>query len=223
MKKVLTVGPEDFRDRMKDILGLDNQIFYEASTNDEALDIHIAENVNMIVTMMGIQGMEADMFFSRIRNDSELNDVAIVLACKNNESNIYGDKNIRLNGTIFLENDNHRLADTLKTHLNVPRRLSYRVITRIKIDGASGDTTLFGVMQNLSSTGMLIESDSKLENGEELKFSFSLPKSKRIHTGGEVIRVAKGSKTDASQYGIKFKGLNSAAQKDIQSYVENRN
>jgi Tfp pilus assembly protein PilZ len=222
VKKIITVGQELFCTRIRDILGTEEHTFRTAATNDKAFDLHVEEHADMIVAMQSREGMGSDVFCSLIRRKKELLDVAIVLACESWDSDLYKGRKLKSNGTIALEDSDRAIVKKLRSHLYVPKRHSYRVVTRIGIGGGRDNTPLYGFMLNLSATGLLIESESKLEQGEELNLSFFLPKSKRIVVTGEVVRVVPKETGDCCQYGIRFAGLDARAQQDIENFVTSK-
>ncbi len=78
------------------------------------------------------------------------------------------------------------------------------------------------MIENISTTGLLLQTDNDLQEGTGLSISFFLPKSKRIMTNGQIVRVIHGKKGDGVLYGVRFDGIDVKMQRDIEQFVESR-
>jgi len=78
----------------------------------------------------------------------------------------------------------------------------------------------FSLSQNISSSGLLIETDSHLAKGDEISCSFFI-KSHQITAQGEIVRVFKKGPT-RYQYGIRFQDLDPVSKLKIEEFVKKR-
>lgn len=222
MKKIILAGPMFFCLRMRDILGQSGFEFLEASTNDEAWTIHSAENVDLILSKEGIAGMGIRELCQKVRSDHKLNRVSVVLVCDLDSDDTIDHEGLKVNGIVSLESDEKELATTLKEYTKVPLRYQYRTVTQIRVDGYNSNAPLSCMIENISTTGLLLQTDNDLQEGIGLSISFFLPKSKRIMTNGQIVRVIHGKKGDGVLYGVRFDGIDVKMQRDIEQFVESR-
>jgi c-di-GMP-binding flagellar brake protein YcgR len=119
--------------------------------------------------------------------------------------------------------DPAQLLEKVRQLLDISWRESYRVLVSVSVSGSSKDRSFFCRSGNISTTGMLIETEKVFAQGDRLACSFFLPDSAQIKTNGEIVRVIKqddGSKT--CQYGIKFSMLPAEAKSAIEVFVEKK-
>lgn len=222
MKKVIIAGPVMFQIRMRDILGSDAYEFFETSTNDDVCRIHRAEKVDLVLTKKGIDGVRFDELCAQLRNDPGLEKVSVVLACDGDSSHAVREETLKANGVVSLDTENEELVNILMSYINVPKRYQYRTVMQIKVDGQDYGAPISCVISNLSSTGLLMETDSNLEEGVGLSISFYLPKSRRILANGHVVRAISRSSGGGGQYGIRFEKLDTNMCREIDSFVQSR-
>ena len=113
-------------------------------------------------------------------------------------------------------------ARTLLEHveklLTISVRRGYRVLLRAKVKGAKDDATFFCTSQNISGSGMLIETDRSLLHGEQLTCSFFLPGAAQITATGEVVRTETAA-DGKHHYGVIFTGLAAAHKSAIEEFI----
>jgi len=126
---------------------------------------------------------------------------------------------MKANGYMTMPFNARAFNQKIKPFLDVPKRVSYRVLTRVKVKGAIKESTMHCNMVNLSSTGALIESDYALNKGYSIDLSFYLPSESHISTGGEVVRVLP-QPTGLFQYGVQFERLDMMMQKGLELYLD---
>jgi hypothetical protein len=114
-------------------------------------------------------------------------------------------------GLLFVESD--RL-------LNVSERTSYRVVVKVTEDDSPNAAHIFCSSKNISSSGILLETDHVFSVGEKLTCSFFLPNSIRIVTEGQVMRL-QGKGNGLIEYGVRFVDPSTSVELQIASFVEN--
>lgn len=207
---------------MRDILNGCDYEFFETYTNDDACKVHGDEKVNLILSKQGIEGMEIDDLCEKVRSDHELTKVSIVVACDSVSCDGIQKEAPKANGVISLDADDEDIGRVLKSYVEVPKRHPYRIITKVEVDGHDLKAPLSCIVENISSTGLLITSDYDLDEGSVLNLSFFLPTSKRIMTKGQVVRVIPRSAGDGGQYGVRFEGLDMNMRNEIDTFVHSR-
>jgi hypothetical protein len=104
--------------------------------------------------------------------------------------------------------------------LDVPERKSYRVILKVTVHGKDQNESFYCSSRNISSTGMLIESEKLLKKEDRISCSFFLPNSDRITCDGEIARVVQEGK--GYQYGIRYIDLLPQCRSAIETFVSTR-
>ena len=222
MKKVLVA---------KDIhalVGQDNNFLkradlkvFVAATHDEALAIHRAERVNLIITQLDMPGMTSERFCSAIREDAGLRAVSVLMVCADTLKAIERSRQCRVNAVLL--QPVHPLVLEIKALqlLDVAPRETVRVLLKTSIDGSSGgEKELYCRSRNISATGMLIETDERLPEGVRLSCLFYLPNAKKIQASCKIIRTIEPAPGDEDhQYGLMFTGIAPEAKKQLIDFV----
>ena len=214
MNKILLVGNILSGGKVNSILARFNCSVLQAGSNDEAYSIHSKEKVSLIITTLDLPGMEAEELCMRLRWSPELKFVSILIACDDNHSDIERCRGMKANGYITLPIDESELEERLVSVISVPKRKPYKVVASVK----SSKRVLFCNTVNVSTSGILMESSDKLDQGASIELSFYLPGSKRFECSGEVIRVL--SKSNMFFYGVRFDALEPDMQLGLKSFVD---
>ena len=193
-----------------------------ASSHEEALAIHRAEHLDLIITQVDLPGMDAVTFCSTIKGDAALSAVSIILVCENS-------KEARASGLRMGADAVYRrpikpalvLAKAQKL-LNISLRETYRVLLCVAMEGTACDQMFPCRTLDVSPTGMLMESALSFNQGDRIFCSFYLPDADTTHiqATGEIVRIipsAAGS--DARRYGIHFLDLTREAQQAIDTFL----
>ncbi len=224
MKKILIAAPlRSFLEKEKNFLHrADVKMFY-AATNDEMLSIHSAEKVNLIITQPDMAGMPTDQLFTAVRSNDALRKVSLIIVCSETQADRERAQLCSPNVILTLPLDATELLKKAQHLLDIPWRESYRVLLSVNIEGNSRDKAFFCRSENISATGLLLETDKSLHEGDRLICSFFLPESKQITATGQVVRAMKQSdKSPTRQYGVRFDRLMPDAKTAIEVFVERK-
>lgn len=216
--KVMTILEQD-----KSFLAREGIKLFTAATNDDVLSVHGTERVDIIISDLYTPGMKSEELCSAIRSDNVLNKVSIIILCPDNAVEIERSAQCKANAVLTLPMAPAQLLEKVRLLLNISWRESYRVLVSVSVSGSSKDKSFFCRSGNISTTGMLIETEKVFEKGDQLACSFFLPDSAQIKTNGEIVRVTKqiaGSKT--CQYGVRFSTLPAEARSAIEVFVEKK-
>jgi len=218
MKKVLLVNStRHFFEKGESLLDRRDFQVFQAPTADHALRLHRQEQVNLIVSDLNLPETGGDVLCARVRENAESRDVSIILICHNTPEEKARAARSSANVCLFKPFEAKVLLDHVEKLLDVSARKGYRVLLRAKVEGAQNDAVFFCTSKDISSTGILIESDRSLNSGDQLSCSFYLPGSAHITTNGEVVRkVAVEGKTF---YGVRFTGISTAHQQALDSFI----
>lgn len=190
-----------------------------ASSAEEMIEIHRNENVDVIIMELDTPEMGGDTFTHTVRSDSSMKEVSIILITPDNESAIDRCFSSGANYIITEPINREKLVSKINEMLNIPDRERLRILMNITVKGKSHEH-FYCTSQNISKTGILLETNRILIKGDILNFSFLL-RLRRITANGEVVRV-KQKKPNLYQYGIKFLDLDSESKTLIDSFVNTR-
>lgn len=222
MKKILLVNASRyFFDEGKSLLDRkDFQVFLAPSAS-QALLIHSQEHVHLIVADLEMPEMGGDALCSRIRENSADRSVSFILVCNNSLAERARAARCGANICLHKPFTARTLLDHVEKLLTISVRRGYRVLLRAKVKGAQEDTVFFCTSQNISASGILIETDRALLAGEQINCSFFLPGAAHITADGEVARTENASGSKTHHYGIRFTGLSAENKLEIERFITN--
>jgi len=200
----------------------DTKLFI-ARTNDEVLSIHRAERVNLIISRLDMVGMACEQLFEVMRNDTALRSVSLILFCLDRPGDRVRAERCSPNAIMTLPVNSALLLEKAESFLNVPARGSYRVLLSASIDGSSKDQSFFCRSEDISATGLQLETERILALGDLLTCSFFLPDSRRITVAGEVVRTLNVTdKSETKRYGVKFRKVPPTDIAAIEAFVKKK-
>ncbi len=219
MRKILLVNASRyFIDNGTSLLDRkDFQVFMAPSVM-QALQIHRRERVNLVVTDLHLPEIGGDILCSQIRQEPDVREVSTILIC--NDSPDDREKAIRCGANIVMKKPftPRTLMEHVERLLAICVRRGYRVLLRARVKGATDNGVFFCTSQNLSVSGILIETDRELKLGDIISCSFYLPSAAHIVADGELARVA--TQPDGKvQYGIRFINLSDQHRQEIEAFV----
>lgn len=220
-KKILIVDNlEGMLERERTILNRVSFEIFSASTGHKALSVHREQKVDLMVISLDLPDMSGDKLCSSIRKDAELRQVSIIITCNNDPDCIERATRCGANAHITKPFHSGHLTEQVTKLLAIPQRQSYRVLLRISIKGSIDNEPFFCSSRDISSTGIMIETDKQLTKGDLLSCSFFLPGFGKILADGEIMR--KDESGDPARYGIRFRYLDPEYKNGIDSFVAHR-
>lgn len=204
-------------------LGRQDIRLFNAATTDNVLAVHRAEKVHLIIIQLDMPGMKCEELCSRIRDDRELRAVSLLILCPDNPE--ARERGTRCNANAIMTSPvtASSLLEKAQHLLNISWRESYRVLLSVRIEGTEKGMSFFCRSENISTSGMLLETDKVLAKGDRVACSFFLPDSKQIKTSGEIVRVIKRTPgTAGNNYGVKFDSISPDAKAAIETFVERK-
>jgi len=180
------------------------QVFVAAS-NDEMLNIHRAERVDLIISKLDLPGMAGEKLYGLIREDAALRTVSTILCCANTPEAIKRSSLCRVNAVLLEPLHSVLLMAKAQQLLDIAARETIRVLLGVVIDGRFGEEAFYCRTKNISATGMMIETRKHLVEGARLTCQFYLPDATRIQATGKIIRIIQpASGGGDQQYGLMF-------------------
>ncbi len=191
-----------------------------AGSNDELLKLHRDEPAGLIVTRVDAPGMSGEQLCSAIRQDKRLRNVSVIMVCPDTEAGRTSAGRCRANEVLTLPLDAAALIGRAQQLLQVPIRKAYRVLLNVKVEGQDKGSSFLCRSENISTNGLLIETDRHLKTMDKLSCVFFLGRT-QVTASGEIVRVvAPALDSNLSRYGIKFIEINEAARAAIEAVAE---
>jgi DNA-binding response OmpR family regulator len=221
MKKVLIARDiHELLEQNKTFLDRTDFRVFIAATNDEALDIHRTERVDLIITQLDMPGMTSEQFCSLIRDDADLRATSIIMVCPNTPQAI--ERAGRCGTNALLLQPIHPVVLMVKAQqlLDIAGRETLRVLLSANVDSHSDVESFFCRTVNVSATGMLIETNKFLAEGTRLSCSFYLPNAKKIQVSGKIIRSTEQAPGgEEFQYGLMFTDISAEAKQLLVDFI----
>ncbi len=223
MKKILlATSPKTLIDTEKGILNRTDLKIFTTTSGKEALSIHRDEKVDLAILELEMPEINGDTLCSIIRKDDELKKVSLIIICNNNLSDMKRYSKCRANSYIAIPINPVILMEKVSELINISERKSYRVILNASVNGQHMNQSFLCYSRDISSSGILIETDKVLAAGDTILCSFYLRNSIIISEGKVVRSDKKTIESDINQYGINFSDLTPNSKSTIEAYIKGK-
>lgn len=219
MKKILLVNSVIvFHERNKGLLSRSEFTILTALTGKEALQVHRHERADLIIAELDMPGMKGDELCTHLRREKDLRNVSVLLACVDTPENRARVALCGANSWLPKPIDPERLLESVGQLLAVSARQGYRVLLKAHVNGEQELSPFFCTSRNISSTGILFETDKLLYKGDRITCEFFLPGASQVTADGEIVRSV--SMPDGSfHYGVRFIDLAPVFRGKIEKFV----
>ncbi len=192
---------------------------FTAQSSEEILNLHGVKNADLIITDQAFPLMGALNLCAAIRRDVRLKKVSIVVT--GGRSGEDGADCLTAGANAFLPAplDPVALFSKVSELLLVPHRKDLRVLLRASVTGQEGDASFFAASQNISISGMMLETDRSLAPGDRLTCSFNVAHSE-LRASCMVVRVDRASSSGRRRYGVNFLNLDTKSLIIIENFVK---
>ena len=199
----------------------DLQVFV-AATNDEVLNIHRAERVDLIITKLDLPGMDSEKLHGLIREDAALRTVSTIMCCANTPEAIKQCSQCRVNAVLLEPLHPVLLMAKAQQLLDIAARETIRVLLGVVVDGRFGEEAFYCRTKNISASGLMIETRKRLVEGTRLTCQFYLPDATRIQAAGKIVRIIQQTPGGGDQqYGLMFTDIAPETRELLSDFVEN--
>jgi len=219
MNKILTTKSlKPLLNRLGNFMSKEDVEIFFVQSEEDIVKTHRLENVDLIIMELTETGGNVESTCSIIRNDDVLNKVSILLICEKDTSTLAKCHVCNPNAYVTKPVNVEEFLRKIFKFLYPIERNHLRVKLQVLIKGESDSNFFFANSIDISSSGILIESDRMFGKGERVKCSFFL-ESNQIETKGQIIRAAE-KEPDLYDYGLKFINLDSKSKKIIEGFIE---
>lgn len=224
MKKVIIA--DDIRvliEKERSFLNRAGFKIFGAAANSEVLALHKAEKADLVIAKLDTPEMSGEILCSIIRDDNALRSVSIIIVSSGTPSDIERCLQCKANAYISSPVNIKVLLLEAQKLLHIAPRVDLRVPVSVKLNGEKKEKTFSGSIENMSTSGMLFESDFILFEGDVVRCSFSLPNASNISAAAEIVRVVeKENENGSNRYGIRFTKLSADALSNIEALIKKK-
>jgi CheY-like chemotaxis protein len=153
-----------------------------------------------------------------IRGDEKLRDVSLILVRDDADVSEEQCRESRANAIVQAPIDPIELFSTISELLVVPHRKDIRSLLHASVKGDTRGQSFLGVTSNISISGLLMETEVELAQGERLTFSLSIA-GREVAGAAVVMRIAPAS-DGRTRYGVKFSNLDTKSMIIIDQFVK---
>ncbi len=221
MRKIIVIESlYPFLHDMSSVLTRQNIALFSASSAKELLELHTREHADLIIMDLDMPGMHGDEVCSAIRNDNALKSAFIIIACENDKAAIARCYACKANAFITRPVDAKDLfAKIKKFFADVPERGNPRGIVEVIVRGKHKEDHFFALSENISISGILLDTYVNLQKGDLISCSFFLGE-EQVSCQGKVARVAVREDSEQRQYGIHFTNLGPTEKLKIETLLK---
>jgi CheY-like chemotaxis protein len=188
-----------------------------AATCEEMLNMQGVRKSDLVVIDASMPVMGGVKLCAALRGKDDLRNVSIILAVDDNVEAGLRSSEARANAVIRKPVDPIELFSRISELLIIPQRKDLRVLLRAAIDANGKPVSFLGMSLNISISGMLLETDMALRQGE--RFSAIITISHReCAVDCQVVRAVPAGKR--FQYGVKFVNMDTKTLVILDQFVK---
>ena len=178
---------------------------FTADSNDEALEAHRTQRMSLIITQLDMPGMNTEQLCALIRGDEKLRMVSLLMVCAGTPAALERSAQCGANVVLPRPVNAALLLAKAQQLVDIASRATYRVLLSATFEGRAKGGTFTCLSNNISGTGLRIETATPLAMGAQITFSLVLSDSLRINAAGKVVRiVGPAPDTNTREYGVAF-------------------
>ena len=169
------------------------------------LALHREGQADLIIAEHAPPDADGAKLCADIRADAALRDVSLIMISERSGPAVSDCQQAGANAILTKPLDPSELFAKVSHLLMVQDRMAVRVPLRISVNGRGQRSSFVGMSQNISVSGMLLDSSRTLQHGERVECSFILEG--RLVTVSCVVVRAHAGQAGTYQYGVTFPNL----------------
>ncbi len=194
---------------------------YPARTSEDILTLHRQQRADLIIADLVLPVMGGVALTTKVRGDASLRAVSIIMAYDGQEASRALCRDAGINAVISKPVDATVLFSRVSELIVVPQRKDMRVLLRVSVDDRQGGSgPVFAASENISMSGMLLETNHAYRPGDRLQCSFHIGHSE-VKVEGRVVRSVRGA-SGRYRCGIQFTSLDTKTLIVIEQFVRSR-
>lgn len=218
---VIGVSPTEF-DRVAPFLKRDEFDVDRFPTATGALELTAQVAIEVLLVRFPLPDMELDVFLHAIRlPDSLCRRSPILLLSANDEADSARSYIGRgANRCIRLEDAAEEIQASTSSLLNVAPRKDARFMARLEIKIGGAKDMILCQTDNLSISGMLIQTERRYELGTKIHFEFSIGEDPRPVSGvAEIMRHTLTGRDQVGGIGVRFLSFGGDSERRFESFL----
>ena len=197
---------------------------FTAHSGVEVITIAGREKPDIILMDYEMPGMKGDEVCQALRANKALRHIPVVIVSQHYSQEIL-ERCVRAGCSDYLTKpvDQQMVLRRVAELLNITNRRYLRVTVILTVNRGGTKTQFLGHAQNISESGIYLETHQALKEGGDIQMSFFLPDAEeKITAPGKVIRVVEDSIPGQFGVGIRFGEMSDSAREILQRYVEKK-
>lgn len=220
MKRILIVSPsKSFRERNSSLLVRSDFQITAVESGREALQCHRKSPFDIVVSELLLGDMGGDELCTLLRESPGRDGLSFIMVCYDIPAEIERVKKSIANYCITKPVQPVQLLKAVGDFASAKMLRDKRVPLRVKVKTVRDGTGFYCISHDVSLTGILIETEEKLQLDELIDCSFLLPSFGSIETKGETVRYVR-MVDGRYKYGVQFSGLTRDDRHKIGQYVD---
>lgn len=189
-----------------------------AASCEDILELHRKQKVDLIITDAGLPRMGGARLCAAIRSEPALKDVSIIMVCESGDPAADEYRKAGSNDVLVKPVDPVRLFSTVSRMIMVQNRMAVRIPLRISVEGRDQKEAFVGISQDMSVSGMLLDSARVMQAGQRFECGFTL-NSRPVTVECMVVRV-QPNPGRGYQCGVRFLNLDAKTFVLIEHFVK---
>jgi CheY-like chemotaxis protein len=219
MKKVLLASGYTFfvRKMSNLVMRMGFHLFTETS-GVAAIGLHGQHDFDLIILDYKLEDMHGPALCTLIRQGDVSPQVPIIMTCHNLSGSMARARESGATSVVVKPFEPVTMIELMGTHLGMQLVRSRRVSLRANVTCRSRELEFTCLSHDVSTTGILLETDYGLDLGRRISCWFTLPNDCRIEVEGVVTRFKTAPELQ-NLYGIKFVEIPSPMSQNIDAYI----
>ena len=220
-KKILIAeNTREMIERERTILSRASFEVFTTVSGREALSIQRDKKVDLIIASLDLEDISGDELCALIRKNKDLKQVSIIITCNKEPAALERATHCGANSYLTRPFHSEQLTEQVTKLLSIQQRQTYRVVMKVSVKGQNSHDSFFCSSRDVSATGILLETEKPLLQGDRISCSFFLPGYGQITADGELVRV--DTRFDIPRYGVRFRYLDSRFKDAIERFIAER-
>lgn len=220
MKKVLLASSSSgFLSRNKDLLMQTGMQLFTATSGAETLKLHAEHLFDLILSDFELEDMDGCTLCSLVGKGKNSRYVPVILFCHNQSGIIAKVEQSGASAMLLKPIDPTQLLKTIGRFTGMQLVRSKRVLLQVSVLSRKQDLEFSCLSHDISSTGILVETENELALGSRVFCHFTLPDVIHVEAEGEIIRCMH-EEGGRNLYGVKFIHMPLSYRKAIDEYID---
>jgi len=197
---------------------------FTAQTGSEAIKLAKQEKPDLILLDLLMPEMNGDQVCRLVKSDPDMKNAKVIMVTtQSDEETLERCRRAGCDDFVTKPINQRDLLRKAAHHLDVPFRVHFRILVRVEVEGESDQGFFMGTSSDVSLSGMLVETDKRMELGGNVALQFVIPgEDKPTRVRGKIARVDELSFRDRFGLGIHFEELSKDQKSLLIKFIKSR-